>query len=155
MARSARPARTTLAVAGAAVGALLLGACAPITTQLPYAPSDGSRVDFEDLDVRGLNLLLISPAEGAEGNVLGALANNTTEDVEFVLTVSGAAPLTFTVPAAETAYLGTDDEETLVDNVATIPGGMLEATLAVDGSSEEFFIPVFDATLPEYAEYVP
>src|SRR5690606_961128 len=76
VARSARPARTTLVAAGAAAGALLLGACAPITTQLPYAPSDGSRVDFDDAaGLRGLNLMVLTAAEGEPGALLGALAN--------------------------------------------------------------------------------
>ncbi|MDO8143887.1 MULTISPECIES: hypothetical protein [unclassified Isoptericola] len=154
MARSARTARSALA-AGVAVGALALGACAPITTQMGYAPSDGTRVDFEDTQVRGLNLLVIATEEGGDGNLLGALANNSDEDVEFTLTASGAAPVTVPVPAEETVYLGTDGEETLLGPVDTIPGGTLEATLEVAGQSETFYLPVFDGTLPEYADYLP
>ncbi|MCK0116346.1 hypothetical protein BCE75_10392 [Isoptericola sp. CG 20/1183] len=155
MARSARPARTTLAVAGAAVGALLLGACAPVTTQLPYAPSDGTRVDFADAQVRGLNLVVIAAEENAPGNLLGALANNSDEDVVFELETPGAAPVSVPVAAGETAYLGADGTETLIDNVAAIPGANLEATLSAAGETEEFFLPVLDGTLPEYADYLP
>lgn len=156
MARSARPARTTLAVAGAVAGALLLGACAPITTQMAYAPSDGVRVDFEDADVRGLNLLVVSAAEGEQGAVLGALANKTAEDVEFILTTPGAGPVNIAVPANDTVYLGTEDGvDVMLGTIATIPGGYLDATLSAAGATEEFALPVFDGTLPEYADYVP
>nr|WP_216077528.1 hypothetical protein [Isoptericola sediminis] len=134
---------------------MALGACAPITTQMGYAPSDGTRVDFEDMQVRGLNLLVIATEEGGDGNLLGALANNSDEDVEFTLTASGATPVTVPVPAEETVYLGTDGEETLLGPVDTIPGGTLEATLEVAGQSETFYLPVFDGTLPEYADYLP
>ncbi|MFV2145162.1 MULTISPECIES: hypothetical protein [Isoptericola] len=156
MARSARPARTTLAVAGAAVGALLLGACAPITTQLAYSPSDGSRVDFEDADVRGLNLMVVSAAEGEQGRVLGALANESSEDVEFVLTTPGSGPVSVPVPANGTVYLGTEDgEQVMLGSVAAIPGANLEASLSAAGATEDFYLPVLDGTLPEYAEYLP
>ncbi|WP_277211350.1 hypothetical protein [Isoptericola croceus] len=156
MARSARPARTTLAVAGAAAGALLLGACAPITTQLPYAPSDGSRVDFDDADVRGLNLMVLSAAEGEQGVVLGALANQSAEDVEFILTTPGAEPVSIPVPARDTVYLGTEGgTDVMLGTITTIPGGNLQATLSAAGATKDFYLPVLDGTLPEYAEYLP
>ncbi|WP_402468214.1 hypothetical protein [Isoptericola aurantiacus] len=155
MARTARPARPTLVAAGLAVSALLLGACAPVTTQGAYAPSDGTLVEFDDVAVRGLNLMVVAAEEGAEGNLLGALANETDEEVEFVLTASGAAPVAVTVPAQGTVYLGTDGEETLLDPVTTAPGGNIEATLEASGAAENFYLPVFDGTLPEYADYLP
>ncbi|GAA1994922.1 hypothetical protein GCM10009718_36160 [Isoptericola halotolerans] len=156
MARSARPARPTLAVAGAAAGALLLGACAPLTTQLPYAPSDGSRVDLEGVDARGVNLMVVSAAEGEQGTLLGALANSTPDDVEFVLETPGNDAVSIRVGARETVYLGTEDgEQAMLGTVATIPGGNLEATLSAAGASEDFYLPVLDGTLPEYVDYLP
>ncbi|PFG44379.1 hypothetical protein ATJ88_3103 [Isoptericola jiangsuensis] len=157
MARSARPARPAAVAAGAAAASvLLLGACAPVTTELPYAPSDGTRVDFTDVEARGLNLMVLSPAEGSEGAVFGALANSSSEDLTFTLTATGAAPVTVTVPAQETVYLGTEEgEQVTLDSVATIPGGNLEATLTAGDDTEDFYLPVFDSTLPEYAAYVP
>ncbi len=160
MSRSARrPARTVVAAASAATGALLLAACSPTTTVLPYAPSDGARVNLTD-NVRGLNLLVASAGEGMPGTILGALANDSSEPVEFELAAEGTEPLVVTVPAGETVFLGSGAEdgesiEALIDEVATVPGGDLEATLSGAGAEEEFPLPVFDGTLPEYAPYVP
>jgi hypothetical protein len=150
-ARLARPA----AVACAAGGALLLAACAPTTTTLPYAPSDGARVDLTD-ETRGVNLLVVSEGDGAEGNLLGALANQTFEDVTFTLEADGAAPVSVDVPARSTVYLGTQDgEQVLLDAVAARPGDDLEATLSAGETTKDFFLPVFDGTLPEYADFLP
>ncbi|MEN5073719.1 hypothetical protein ABE437_07880 [Isoptericola cucumis] len=159
MSRSARPARSVVVAASAAAGTLLLAACSPTTTVMPYAPSDGARVNLTDT-VRGLNLLVVSAAEGEPGTILGALANDSAETVEFELAPEGAAPLTVSVPAGETVYLGGgaaegEGLEALIDEVAAIPGGDLETTLSGAGAQEEFAMPVFDGTLPEYADYVP
>jgi hypothetical protein len=154
VARSARPARPIAVVGALAAGTLLLGACAPVTTELGYAPSDGTRVNFEGSSSRGLNLMVVTAEEGAQGRVLGALSNASADDVDFVLTTDGAAPVTVNVPAHDTVYLGTEDgEEVVIDTVATIPGGYLDATLAAGDLSTDFAIPVFDANLPEYAEH--
>ncbi|WP_418275906.1 hypothetical protein ACNHYB_13740 [Isoptericola jiangsuensis] len=152
MARSARPARPLAVVGVVAASALLLGACAPVTTELGYAPSDGTRVDFEDSSSRGLNLMVVSAEEGGSGRVLGALSNASGDDVEFVLSTEGAAPVSVSVPANDTVYLGTaDGEEVVLDTVATIPGGFLDATLTAGDLSSDFALPVMDAANPEYA----
>ena len=39
--------------------------------------------------------------------------------------------------------------------MAAIPGANLEASLSAAGATEDFYLPVLDATLPEYAEYLP
>jgi hypothetical protein len=157
VARSARPARPAVVAAGAAAASvLLLGACAPVTTELGYAPSDGTRVDFADVDARGLNLMVLAAAEGTEGALFGALDNSSAEDMTFTLTATGSAPVTVTVPAQETVYLGTEDgEQVALDAVAAGPGSNLQATLTAGDATEEFYLPVFDSTLPEYAPYVP
>jgi hypothetical protein len=153
--RSARSARTGVIAASAAAGALLLAACAPTTTTLPYAPSDGARVNISD-EVRGLNLMVVSEGDGAEGAVLGALANDSAEDVTFVLEAEGAAAVTVPVAAQQTVYLGTEDGiEALLDTVVAAPGGDLEASLTAGDVTREFFLPVLDGTLPEYADYLP
>jgi hypothetical protein len=154
VARSARPVRPVV-VGAVAASALLLGACAPITTEEPYAPSDGTRVDFEDIAANGLNLMVLASAEGAEGALLGALANGTAEDLTFTISPAGAAPVTVDVPAQDTVYLGTEDgEQVTIDTVTTIPGGNVQTTLAAGDATEDFYLPVFDASLPEYAAYV-
>ncbi|PUB27823.1 hypothetical protein C8K30_104275 [Promicromonospora sp. AC04] len=158
-ATAARGARTIAVAAVAAAGALLLAACAPTTTTLTYDPSDGVGVSVlgeDDRDLRGINLMVVSAAEGEAGNVLGALANETADDVSFTLEAPGASPVTVAVPAGSTVYLGTETGEPVqLDTVGAAPGDYLDATLTVGSDTKEFQLPVFDGTLPEYADYLP
>ena len=158
-ATAARGARTIALAAVSATGALLLVACAPTTTTLTYDPSDGVGVSVlgeDDTDLRGVNLMVVSAAEGEPGNVLGALANETTDDVSFTLEAPGASPVTVAVPAGDTVYLGTETGEAVqLDAVGAQPGNYLAAQLTVGGDSMEFELPVFDGTLPEYTDHLP
>jgi hypothetical protein len=158
-ATAARGARTIALAAVSATGALLLAACAPTTTDLNYDPSDGVGVSVlgeENTDLRGINLMVVSAAEGEAGNVLGALANETVEDASFTLEAPGAAPVTLEVPAGDTVYLGTETGEAVqLDAVGAAPGDYLDAVLTVGSDSMEFQLPVFDGTLPEYADHLP
>jgi len=157
--RSVRPART-VAAASVMAGALLLAACSPTITTKPYAPSDGVRVNLTD-HVRGINLMVVTEGEGEPGSVLGALANDSSESVSFVLTAEGAEPLSVEVPAGGTVYLNADQEDSAqvaqpqIASVASHPGGDLEATLSGAGVEEDFFLPIMDGTLPEYQAYLP
>lgn len=158
-ATAARGARTIALAAVSATGALLLAACSPTTTTLNYDPSDGVGVSVlgeDDTDLRGINLMVVAAAEGEQGNVLGALANKTSEDVSFTLEAPGASPVTLDVPAGGTVYLGTESGEAVsLDTVSAAPGDFLDAVLSVGGDSAEFQLPVLDGTLPEYADQVP
>ena len=155
MSRSARPARTAVVAASAAAGVLLLAACSPTTTKLPYAPSDGARVNLND-QVRGINLMVVSEGDGAPGTVYGALANDSADVVDFVLEADGAAPLAVPVPAGGTVYLGEDETlDTTLSAVSVHAGGSLESTLSGADTEEVFYLPVFDGTLPEYATLLP
>jgi hypothetical protein len=152
--RSARTARPVVA-ATVAAGALLLAACSPTTTTLTYSPSDGTRVDL-DTRHRGLNLLVVSDGDGAEGALFGALTNSSSEPATFRIEVDGAAPVTVQVEPRQTVNLGTEDgAQATLSAVDTIPGGYLDATLSTGEVSKDFALPVFDGTLPEYADRTP
>lgn len=154
--RATTTARVAALAASAAAGALLLAACAPTTTTLDYAPSDGARVDLADMKLRGINLLVVSEGDGEPGNVLGALTNHTGDSATFRLEAEGASPVTISLDAGETVYLGTADGEAVqLDAVDAIPGGSIPAVLTAGDESQEFQLPVFDGTLPEYADYLP
>ncbi|SDS16886.1 hypothetical protein [Paraoerskovia marina] len=135
-------------------GAVVLGGCAPVTTNLDYQPSDGFAVDVSE-DVHGVNLMVLSHGEGAPGSVHGAFTNDGTTDASVELDAVGASA-TVEVPAGQTVYLGTEDGETVeLDAVSTEPGGLLPVTFS-DGSNEtEVSIPVLDDTFEEYADDVP
>lgn len=139
-------------VAGVAVTA----ACSPIETTRPYSPSDGLRVDLTD-DLRALNLLMITAGEGEPGTLVGAFANDSSEDVEFEIAPDGGAALAVPVAAGETVYVGTEDGfDAQLGRVDVIPGGVLQMTVGVSTGEEETVpVPVLDGTLEEYADLVP
>ncbi|WP_240201361.1 hypothetical protein [Cellulosimicrobium cellulans] len=141
-----------LVVASVAVAS----ACSPIETTRPYSPSDGLRVDLTD-DLRGLNLLVVSAAEGDAGALVGAFANDSTEDVEFDVTPEGGEPVTIPVAAGETVYLGAEDGfDAQIGRVDAAPGGMLPVTVGVtSGEEQSLSLPVLDGTLEEYAHLLP
>jgi len=131
-------------------------ACSPIETTRPYSPSDGLRIDLTD-DLRGLNLLVVTAAEGQPGTLVGALANDSTEDVEFAVAPEGGAPVLVPVAAGQTVYLGADDGfDAQLASVDVAPGGVLPVTVtASTGAEGALSLPVLDATLAEYAHLLP
>lgn len=153
--RATTTARVAAVAASAAAGALLLTACSPVTTNLDYDPSDGVRVELSR-DLHGSNLMVVSEGDGAPGNVLGALTNRSSDPATFTLEAEGAAALEIEVGPRTTVFLGTaDGEEAQLDAVDTAPGTHLAATLSAGDTAQEFDLPVFDGTLPEYQDYLP
>jgi hypothetical protein len=157
---SARPSRRTRWTAiPAAVAALALAGCSatnPITTAEAYNVVDGVQADLAQ-DVRANNLLVVTSEEGAAGVMSGALSNEGRDQVEVTIAPEGADELTIEVPARGTVLLGAEDgEQVELDSVEAAPGTLLTVALSTpDGGSTEIGVPVFDGTLPEYAELVP
>lgn len=154
MARSSRRLAAALLLTGAT--ALGVGACSPITTMDMYAPSDGVRGDL-GTQLRVENLMILSPAEGAQGVVLGGLVNETTSpvDVSFAIEgVSGGQQLN--VPPQDTLLLGPDYEGVTVPAVPAPPGAVVSVQVSTpESGSITLDVPVLDDTLPPYDEYVP
>lgn len=152
MARTTRLMRVAL---GAAAAALLAG-CAmmtPIQTAEPYAASDGFRVELAT-GVRAENLMVLAADEGAEGHVFGALVNDTEEDIAMTLAIAEGG-ISIGVPANSQVLLGVD-EIVVLPAVPAGPGALVDARLEASGHGSIIRgIPVLDATLPQYAEYVP
>lgn len=135
-------------------GAVVLGGCAPVTTTLDYQASDGFIVDVSD-DVRGVNLMVLSHGDGAPGDVHGAFTNNGTSDVTVDLSAVGG-DASVDLPAGGTVYLGTESGETVeFTTVSAAPGALLPVTFSTGSDEIEVSIPVFDNTLPEYADDIP
>jgi hypothetical protein len=137
-------------------GVALASACSPIETNRPYSPSDGLRVDLTS-ELRGLNLLVVSAEDGEPGALVGAFANDSTEDVEFDVTPEGGAPVTIPVAAGETVYLGAEDGfDAQIGRVDAAPGAMLPVTVSTTtGEEQTLSLPVLDGTLEEYAHLLP
>ncbi|MHB1064803.1 MAG: hypothetical protein ACYC1Z_10030 [Georgenia sp.] len=154
MARTFR--RTPLAAAALVVGSLALAGCSvvnPITTQGPYAPSDGVRVEVADR-VSVENLMVLTTGEGEVGHVLGAVVNRSEQDVEVTLALGeGGSTIPVGVAAGETVNL-TDAGISLAE-VAVAPGAMLDSLIGATGSGDvAVAVPVLDGTIPPYDEYL-
>ncbi|UFU03518.1 hypothetical protein LQF12_02595 [Ruania suaedae] len=157
MARSTRRLVATLALAAAtAVG---VGACSPITTMQPYAPSDGVRGEVVGGDVRVVveNLMILSTAEGAAGTILGGVVNHSPEDVEVTLSSAEIAEgVQLSVAAGETLLLSPDHEDVELAAVPVPPGATLQMQVSTaQTGSITLPVPVLNGDIPPYDEYLP
>ncbi|WP_029291652.1 hypothetical protein [Cellulomonas sp. HZM] len=154
-----------LLASGLCVAALTLTACSAtneITTENEYSASDGVRATLGD--VRASNLLVVSEAKGAPGQLHGALTNDGDEPESITFTF-GTETAKVDVPAGETVLIngdanGTDDNGAAEDTTAAVtissvsvaPGAVLPATLtSTRAGSQTLSVPVLDGTLPEYS----
>ena len=144
--RTGRGAAAALSLAVAAG----LAACSPLTTDRPYAASDGVRVVVGE-GVHVENLLVLTSAEGAPGALQGGLVNDGASDVTIAIDT-----LRFDVPARTTVLLGGDSgEEATLAAVAAAPGDVLRLAVGTPDDATEVPVPVLDGTLSEYAPHVP
>ena len=143
-----------VSVAAIAVVAAGCSAINPIITQEEYDASDGVSVEIGD--VRGLNLLVITEAEGAPASLIGAFTNPGDEAVEVAVSLDGETIAMVEVPARGTVRLGAEGDTQVTGTSTAAPGRSHEITLQTDAAGqivEE--VPVFDGTLPEYAGELP
>jgi len=145
-----------LAIPAIVAGVLAVSACSPITTDIAYSPSDGVRINLTD-EVRGLNLLIISAAEGEPGTLLGGMANDSDEPVEITVAPEGTDPIDVPLEAGETVYLSVDNGfEAQFGNIDVAPGGTISVTLTSStGETQTAEVPVLNGLLPEYEDYLP
>lgn len=155
MARSRTSARPVVVGAVLALAAALSGCSVTnqITTEMPYAASDGVRATLGDLTAE--NLLLVAEAADAPAALQGALTNRG-DDVLNVQLALGGATERVRVESGETVLLGGTSGEEIVFETAGAPGATVELTLSTGAAGDETVpVPVLDGTLPEYADLVP
>ncbi|MFS0702040.1 hypothetical protein AB6N24_18885 [Cellulomonas sp. 179-A 4D5 NHS] len=149
--------RLSATVAVALVGAALAGCSAtnPITTQEPYAASDGVRVTLGDLTAE--NLLVLTSGAGEPASLQGALSSDAAEAVEVTFALEDGTEVgAVEVGAGDGVLLGGTDGEQLHFTSADVPGATTDVTITTAaGGSETIAVPVLDGTLPEYADLVP
>lgn len=155
--RWARALATLSIGAAAAVGAT---ACAPITTDLPYSPSDGARAVLGN-EVTVQNLLILTAAEGDPALVVGGITNRSTEDTAVTLTFGegdGSSTSTVNVPASDTVLLNPakpDGETLILDVTPARPGASVPVTVATPASgSTAIQVTVLDGTLEPYDQWL-
>ncbi len=161
------PSRTVRVAAVAAAG-LALGGCSAFspqtTTNVTYAPSDGVQGEVGDLAVR--NLFVLTEEQGASAELVGAVFNESGEQVEVQMTVR-AQPEEGEDAAAGEALLdesvqvdGDDsvsfgpgaDEQITIKELDVVPGRAVSVTFFAGDANLTLEAPVLDGSLPEYAE---
>ncbi|MDQ0924865.1 hypothetical protein QF038_003373 [Pseudarthrobacter sp. W1I19] len=154
-----RAQRAKLALTGAAIGVgLLTAGCGYITPQQTnhqYSASDGIRADLGPLQLR--NILIVSSGEDEPGRVIGAVYNSSSKDV--TLKLNGAEGSQTEVPVKANSYtlLNESSDEAILSTSGGAPGSLVDIKVTEDGTnvSNTVKVPVLDATLPEYKEYLP
>lgn len=151
------PKTTRRFVAAGVVAAAVLGVtgCSFVnedSTLQVYSPSDGIRANVGDAELR--NLLLVSKDPSSAGRYLGSVFNDSPEPLEVVITIQGTATR-LTVPAGGRLELGEPENEHVIPDTGSFPGGMAEATIQAGEVSQDEPIPVLDGTLEAYRPYVP
>ncbi|MDQ0798374.1 hypothetical protein QF050_000013 [Arthrobacter sp. SLBN-112] len=154
-----RAQRGKLALTAAAIGVSLLTAgCGYITPQQTshqYSASDGIRADLGPLQLR--NMLIVSSGEDEPGRLIGAVYNSSSKDVK--LTVNGAKGSQTEVPVKANSYtlLNENTDQAILSTTGGKPGSMVDLKITENGTnvSNTVKVPVLDATLKEYKDYVP
>jgi hypothetical protein len=154
-----RAQRAKLALTGAALGVgLLTAGCGYITpqqTNQQYSASDGIRADLGPLQLR--NILIVSSGEDEPGRVIGAVYNSSSKDV--TLKLNGAEGSQTEVPVKANSYtlLNEHHGRCHPEHHRRRPGPWLtsRSPRTAPTSTSTVKVPVVDATLPEYKEYLP
>ncbi|YCK79384.1 hypothetical protein M1D32_15400 [Arthrobacter sp. D3-16] len=154
-----RAQRAKVALTAAALGVgLLTSGCGYTNSQQTsqqYQQSDGINADLGPLELR--NMLIVSNGEDQPGRVIGAVYNSSSQDV--TLTLNGAEGSQTEVPVKASSYTRLNDtsDEAILSTTGGIPGSLVDVKISENGTnvSNTVKVPVLDATLPEYKEYLP
>lgn len=133
--------------------ALSVSGCAltaHITTDKPYAASDGIGGDVDGVVAQ--NLLLITSGADESAALVGSLYNGTDTPVTVDVTVESDTT-SFTIPSMSTVNLGlADGDEELITTSTVAPGLTSQVTIAVGKNAPTTKpLPVLDGTLPQYS----
>ena len=155
-----RAQRGKLALTAAALGLGLVtvtgcGYITPQQTSHQYSASDGIRADLGPLQLR--NFMIVSAGEHEPGRLLGAVYNSSSKDVK--LTVNGAEGSQTQVSVKANSYtlLNDSTDEAILSTSGGIAGSLVPVKVSENGTNlnKTIDVPVLDATLEEYKEYVP
>ncbi|MDN4642890.1 hypothetical protein QCD75_02635 [Arthrobacter sp. PsM3] len=152
--------RGKLAMATAVLGLGLMsvtgcGAVNPQQTSVQYAASDGTQANVGPLQLR--NMMIISAGKDKPGRVIGAVYNSSSENVK--LTIIGSAGSQTQVAVKQNSYtlLNESTDEAILSSTGGAPGSLVEVSISEDGTNQstKFKMPVLDATIPDYKQYLP
>ena len=152
--------RGKLAMATAALGIGLLsvtgcGYINPQQTSEQYSASDGTQANVGPLQLR--NMMIISAGEDKPGRVIGAVYNTSSEDVK--LTIMGAGGSQTQIPVKPNSYTLLNDsaDAAILSTTGGVPGSLVQVSITEDGTNQnaKFSVPVLDATISDYKQYLP
>ncbi|MGX1162354.1 hypothetical protein FBY31_3585 [Arthrobacter sp. SLBN-100] len=154
-----RAQRGKLALTAAALGiGLLASGCGytnPQQTSEQYQSSDGINTDLGPLKLR--NMLIVSSGEKEPGRLIGAVYNSSSKDV--TLKLNGAEGSQTEVPVKANSYtlLNESSDEAILSTTGGAPGSLVDVKINENGTnvSNTVKVPVLNATLEEYKEYLP
>ncbi|GAC1371063.1 MAG: hypothetical protein NVSMB43_06730 [Pseudarthrobacter sp.] len=154
----AQSGKLALAAGVLALGLATMTGCGYITPQQTthqYSASDGIRADLGPLQLR--NMLIVSSGADKPGRLIGAVYNSSSQDIK--LTVNGAKGSQAQVPVKANSYtlLNQSTDAAILSTSGGIPGSLVDIKVAENGTNvtKTVQMPVLDATLTEYKEYLP
>lgn len=155
-----RARRSKVAMATAALGISLLsvtgcGYINPQQTSQQYSASDGVHADLGPLQLR--NILIVSAGEDQPGRVLGAVYNSSSEDADLTIRGADGSETQIPVKAGDYTLLNESTDPAILSTTGDIPGSLVDVTASesVTNTEQTVSVPVLDATLPEYAAFLP
>ena len=153
------PKNRTRSTAAAGIIALsLLGAtgCSAVNDQATtteYSPSDGIVQNIGDVALR--NILVVSDGDGEPGRLIGTVVNESSEPVNFELSVGGSN-LSWNIPAGgKVVYDDAPQAEVLVQSVNVVPGTGIRAEASTGSETATLNVPVVDGQVPYYKDLLP
>ncbi|MBA8815626.1 hypothetical protein FHX48_000678 [Microbacterium halimionae] len=132
----------------------------PVSTTVPYSPSDGINIPNESGPVQIRNVLIVTNEEGTEGNLVAALINTSDETQTVTLDIGDAASSNvqrLRIPAGANVSLGNEDTPPLLlTDLDTAAGATLPITFQSGTSTGATVdIPVLNGDLSYLSDLVP
>jgi len=142
-------------IAAVLSSSLALGGCsfAPPASLIPYAPSDGTQIDVQELRAR--NFLIIK-GDAARSMLIGTVANTVDLDKEFTIQLfdidGNRLTETFAVAALGKTDIGYNGNPGIIVDIDARPGQYYSVFFGQGTDNQELVVPVLDGTLAEYRE---
>lgn len=119
----------------------------PISTDVPYSPSDGINIPVSSGPLQVRNALIVANDDGSKGNLVAAIVNSTDSAETLSLDIGDTGTKRIRVPARSTISLGTAETDPLpIQNLGSKPGTTLPITFQSGGATGvTVMVPVLSA----------
>jgi hypothetical protein len=149
--------RAGAAVAVAALLALGVAACAPISSQKPYDPSDGVNTTLGQVKV--LNALILT-TDGKTGNMLFSGYNGSDElvqlNVQYSVGGQKESATASLLPDTTSDFGYGKSGQFFLPTLGTQAGSLLPVYFQWGSTpGRQLLVPVLDGSLPQYASLLP